>query len=821
MFSPRIEALLDGLDAADQVRLLAGTDFWHTAAIEHAGVEAVRVTDGPAGARGTRFEGGPASINTPCGTALAATWDPALIRQVGALLGREVRAKGAAVHLAPTVNLHRTPVGGRNFECFSEDPLLTAEAAVAYVDGVQSEGAVSCIKHFVGNDTEFERHTIDSQIDERALRELYLAPFEAAVKRAGVGAVMTSYNRINGSFAADSDLIADVLRGEWGFDGVVMSDWFGLKSTEAGVRAGTDLEMPGPSLHRGAKLLEALRAGAVDPQDVRTAAGRVLALAERVGALDGQGPGEERATDDPDDRSLVRRAAAAAMVLLRNEPAPDGGAAVLPLDPASLRRVAVIGPNADRMTREGGGSAHVDVVHVGQPLDALTRHLAPLGVDVVHHHGCAIHKRLPPLERSGCGPITVEYFRDPASVDLDAGRSTTPEQSAPSETARLTWFEDPLDAPGEASFGAVLRTSLVADRSGDWQVGLAAVGDAVLAIDGRIVLDNRSQPIGGGFFGFGKGELVTEVALEAGRTYAFEARLQRTIIHNAVAGLQIGAYGPEPSDPVADAVDLAVSSDIAIVVVGTNDDWESEGWDRDSLALPGRQDELVARVAEACPRTVVVINAGSPVAMPWLAAVPAVVVAWFPGQAGGDALADVLLGTVDASGRLPVTFPRAFEDTPAFEHHPGRNGVAAYIERRLVGYRWYDTVGREPLFPFGFGLSYAAPSITAATAAEPFRVRATVSNPAERPGTEVVQVYVHALERGGLAADHPEQALAGFARVQVPAGGTATVDVDLDQRCYLTWDPDAHSWVPAGARFELRVGRSSRNPDHVLTVTAP
>lgn len=821
MFSPRIEALLDRLDPADQVALLAGTDFWHTAAVAHAGIEAVRVTDGPAGARGTRFTGGPASINTPCGTALAATWDPTLIGLVGGLLGREVRAKGATVHLAPTVNLHRTPVGGRNFECFSEDPHLSAEAAVAYVSGVQAEGVVSCIKHFVGNDTEFERHTIDSQIDERTLRELYLVPFEAAVKRAQVGAVMTSYNRINGAFAADSGLIAGVLRDEWGFDGLVMSDWFGLKSTEDGVRAGTDLEMPGPTLYRGEKLLAALEAGSVDPGDVRTAAGRVLALAERVGALDGQGPGEELATGADEDRALVRRAAAAAMVLLRNETAPGDERAVLPLDPATLRRVAVIGPNAARLTREGGGSAHVEVDRASQPLDALVERLAPLGVEVVHHPGCAIHKRLPPLERVGCGPITVDYHRDPAAVDLDTGASVPPDRSAPSETARLTWFEDPLGAPGEAAYGAVLRTALTPDRSGLWQVGLAAVGDAVLVIDGQVVLDNRSQPVGGGFFGFGKGELVGEVALEAGRTYAVEARLQRPIIHNAVAGLQVGAYGPEGRDPVVEAADLAATAELAVVVVGTNDDWESEGWDRDGLALPGRQDELIARVAEACPRTIVVINAGSPVTMPWLADVPAVVMAWFPGQEGGAALVDVLLGTLDASGRLPVTFPRAFEDTPAFEHHPGRNGVAAYVERRLIGYRWYDTVGREPLFPFGFGLSYATCSIREATAPNPYLVRATVTNTSARPGSEVVQVYVHALERDGLATDHPEQALAGFARVAVPAGATATVDIALDARCYDTWDPDGHRWIPAGTRFELRVGRSSRQPDHLLAVTAP
>ena len=246
----------------EQVSLLAGADFWHTVAIERAGIPAMRVSDGPAGARGTLFEGGPASVNIPCGTSLAATWDPSLVEEIGHLLGKEARAKGARVLLAPTVNLHRTPIGGRNFECMSEDPYLTARTAVGYVRGLQAEGVAACIKHFIGNDTEFERNTIDSRIDERTLRELYMVPFEAAVKEAGVMSVMTSYNRINGPWAADSvEMIDVVLRGEWGFDGLVMSDWFGLHSTAEGVVAGLDLEMPGPTLHRGQQLVDAVAEG--------------------------------------------------------------------------------------------------------------------------------------------------------------------------------------------------------------------------------------------------------------------------------------------------------------------------------------------------------------------------------------------------------------------------------------------------------------------------------------------------------------------------------------------------------------------------------
>ena len=338
-----IDALVDSLTLDEQVSLLAGADFWHTVPIERAGIPSIRVSDGPAGARGTLFEGGPASVNVPCGTSLAATWDPPLVEEIGRLLGREARAKGARVLLAPTVNLHRTPIGGRNFECMSEDPYLTAQTAVAYVRGLQSEGVAACIKHFIGNDTEFERNSIDSRVDERTLRELYLVPFEAAVKQAGVMSVMTSYNRINGQWAADSvAMIDEVLRGEWGFDGLVMSDWFGLHSTAEGVIAGCDLEMPGPTLHRGKRLVDAVAGGAVSAADVRRSARNVLSAMKRLGAFDDR-PGPEfdaRPAGGPDARApgWIRRHGVAAESGCGSTAGRCGGTAVERRRSASCRR---------------------------------------------------------------------------------------------------------------------------------------------------------------------------------------------------------------------------------------------------------------------------------------------------------------------------------------------------------------------------------------------------------------------------------------------------------------------------------------------------
>ena len=826
MSNPRghadIDELVDSLTLEEQVALLAGADFWHTVPIERAGIPAMRVSDGPSGARGTQFEGGPASVNVPCGSSLAATWDPPLVEEVAHLLGREARAKGARVLLAPTVNLHRTPIGGRNFECMSEDPYLTARTAVAYVNGLQAEGVAACIKHFIGNDTEFERNSIDSRIDERTLRELYMVPFEAAVKEAGVMSVMTSYNRINGPWAADSvEMIDTVLRKEWGFDGLVMSDWFGLHSTSEGVTAGLDLEMPGPTLHRGQKLLDAVAADTASAADVRRAARNVLSFMQRVGAFDDGEPGPELTRDVPVDRALVRRAGAEAMVMLRNQPAR--GATALPLRLGDLRRVAVIGPNAARGQTEGGGSAHVRPTHLAHPLDALSTRLGRHGIEVKHAVGCLTHKRLPALDRRLCSAFTLDLFRDIGATD---NPDAQPDASSAPTSSRLMWMTDPIEPGREGAppgFSARFRTTFTPDVTGAWELGVSSVADAALFIDGAPVVDNHGAPAGGSFFGIGKSEQVATADLHAGRSYALEVRLRRPGSENALSGLHVGALPPTLVDSVHEAIDVAAAADLAIVVVGTNDDWESEGYDRDTIALPGRQDELIAAVAAACPKTVVVVNAGSPVSMPWLDTVDAVVFTWFPGQEMGDALVDVLIGDVEPQGRLPVSFPVALEDTPAFEHHPGRNGVANYLEARLIGYRWYDTVGRQPLFPFGFGLGYADVAITAARAfgdaTQPTSVEADLVNESDRDGVQVVQVYAARADAVEQRGDEPAQQLIGFAKVAVPAHGTATVTVQLDPRAMHRWSVSDHDWVRATGPFELRVGTSSRDIDVSIPVS--
>jgi beta-glucosidase len=395
-----------------------------------------------------------------------------------------------------------------------------------------------------------------------------------------------------------------------------------------------------------------------------------------------------------------------------------------------------------------------------------------------------------------------------------------PAEAGTTGVFRLLWAGDPLNRrEPNFAFGARLAAQLTPDQTGEWVFSIESVAPVLIIIDGEVVLDNANVPAGGSFFGMGKPETLVTINLEAGRTYSFVVELRHTPTGAGLSGLTIGAMGPQQENMMEEAVTLAATCDVSVVVVGTNDDWESEGWDRDTIALPGEQDALITEVAKVSKRTIVIVNAGSPVSMPWLNEVEAVIYAWFPGQEFGDALVDLLVGDVEPSGRLPVTLPKRLEDTPAFEHHPGRNGVAKYLEGRLIGYRWYDTVGREPLFPFGFGLGYADVQIIDASKSGTHGVDVAVRNESARAGVQVVQVYAHRIDRAGLPSDEPDQKLVGYSRVKVAANGTTMLHIDLDPDAYRMWDPETSTWTQWTGNIELRVGTSSRHIAHRIAIT--
>jgi len=814
----RVEGLLARLTLPEKVSLLAGADFWSTVAVERLGIPSIKVTDGPNGARGGEgFGDGPPSACFPAEIALAASWNVGLVAEIGQALAQEARTKGASVLLAPTVNIHRSPLNGRNFECFSEDPYLAARLAVAYIQGVQGEGVGATVKHFVCNDSEFERNSISSEVRERPLREIYLAPFLAAVKEARVWAVMSAYNRVNGAYASENRaLLVDTLKGEWGFDGLVMSDWTGTYSTADAANNGLDLEMPGPARWRGNKLLAAVEDGAVAAEAIDDSARRLLRLLTRVGAFDRM-PETPHADDRPEHRAVARAAATEGIVLLKNE----HGA--LPLDRTTRPRIAVIGPNAREARIMGGGSAQVNAQYAVAPYDGIVA-AAGEGATVRFEQGCTNHKRLPLLDMAWIAPASDGasdgQLRQGFGATYWNNADLSGEPVATGYLDRADQFWMGTVVPGVDPFGFSARFSgrLMVPASaanGRYAVSLVSAGLCRLLVDGRQTIDNwGARQRGDSYFGFGSTEVIAPVDLEAGHSYdvALEFAKDATAPF-PVAAFRMGLLPPRPADAIDRAVALAAASDVAIVCAGTSGEWESEGHDRPGLGLPGQQDDLIARVAEANPRTVVVLNVGSPLTMPWLDRVAAVLVAWFPGQECGHAIADVLFGDATPSGKLPQTFPRRLEDNPAYLNYPGENGKVSYGEGLYVGYRYYDKKGIAPLFPFGFGLSYtsfayANPRLSAMEIGphDTLLVQIDITNEGGRAGQEVVQVYVRDRE---ARLGRPDKELKAFAKVALGAGETQTVSLPLARDAWSYYDDATHAWVAEPGLFDILVGASA------------
>jgi len=769
--------LVARLTLDEKASLTAGQDLWTVPGVARLGIPSLAVTDGPNGARGTTLPGPEAEATTcvPCGSALGATWDPDLVRGVGALLGAEARAKGCRVLLAPTVNIPRAPLAGRNFECYSEDPLLSGDLAAAFVDGVQSQGVATTVKHFVGNDAEFERYTMSSLIDERTLREIYLVPFERAVKLGGALGIMTGYNRLNGMWCSEHrELLTDILRGEWGFDGFVLTDWYGVASTVGSNTAGVDLEMPGPGRAYGAALAEGVRQGSVSAAALDEQVGRLLSVYHRLGLLDGDDTGAPPPRPAPARRaSIARQAAAASIVLLKNS-------GVLPLA-ADLSRVAVVGPNADRAVMMGGGSAGVEPDHRTSPLAALRAKLGE-GVTIVHEPGVDLARTTSILRI----PFAAEYFDG-----LDGGGAVV--HDAVLHATELSHLGPPiagLGGPFSVRASGVYRPS----ETGRYLLTLTHVGRARVLVDGVVVLDgfDESLPRGPSFMGLGSKELTHEVDLEAGRDVEIKVEYD-TLGARGMFAFRVGCRWMAPPDLADRAVAAARDADVAVVVVGTSNEWESEGFDRHTLVLPADQDDLVRRVAAVNSKTVVVVNTGAPVAMPWADSVGAVLQVWFGGQEMAHAVADVLVGDEDPGGRLPVSFPVRLEDTPAYGYFPGERSELRYGEGLMVGYRWYDTRKIGVAYPFGHGLSYSTFRLGEPVVSGPgfapgdeLVVTVPVTNTGGRDATEVVQCYV-APPSGDLF--RPDKELKAFGKIRLDPGQAGIVTLVLSDRAFAHWDP--------------------------------
>ncbi|OIV35544.1 glycosyl hydrolase [Mangrovactinospora gilvigrisea] len=821
-YAEAVERALAALDLDTKCALLGGRDMWSLPAVPEIGLDPLVFSDGPVGVRGVRWSPESPSIALPSPTALAAAWDPALARRAGRLLAQEARRKGVHVLLAPTVNLHRTPLGGRHFENYSEDPLLVGAVGAGYVQGVQDGGVGTTVKHYVANDTENERFTLDVRVDARTLREVYLAPFEHIVANAHPWGVMSAYNGVNGhSMTEHRYLQNEVLRGEFGFDGAIVSDWMAARSTVGDLTGGMDLAMPGPRHVYGPALAAAVRSGEVKEAEVDAAVRNTLTLAARTGALAGVAPAVAP-QDRPagiDGPALAREIAARGSVLVRNE---DG---VLPLVPADLTRVALVGDAARSARVLGGGSATVFPDHVTTPLAGLTAALDGQA-EVVWAQGADPRARLAPAAPAEGFALASRW------LDADGAELAR----VPQADGQVLW----LGALPDGVTGRTLRTVELAgaftpEKSGPHAFSVLGYGRIRLTVDGEVLHDGDHLPAAADPFAFfNPTELRFSKELAAGREvavsleYGVPAMLADSPI--PAVSFRLGHRPPTgtPEELIEEAAAAARDADVAVVVVATTDEVESEGFDRTDLKLPGRQDELVARVAAANPRTVVVVNAGSPVEMPWRDDVAAVLLTWFPGQEGGAALADVLLGAAEPGGRLPTTWPARTEDAPILATDPV-DGVQPYEEGVFIGYRAWQRPGAEsaaePAYWFGHGLGYTEWEYLSAELLAPAHddelgaVRVRIRNAGRRAGREVVQLYLapEAPSNGG-GPERPARWLAGFAAAEAGPGEEAVVEIPVPRRAAESWDEADGAWRLVPGAYTLEAGRSVADPRQTVAL---
>jgi beta-glucosidase len=794
----RIDELLRQMSLDEKISMLAGADLWHSVGVPRLGIPPFKVTDGPNGARGAWGDMGPQSVATPVGIAMGATWNLELIEKVGNVLADEVNAKGAHILLAPTVNIHRTPIAGRNFECFAEDPFLSGMIASAYIKGIQDKGVGACIKHFVANDQEYERHSMSSEVDERTLREIYLEPFRIAIRNSKPWAVMSAYNRVNGVYACENDhTLKDILKDEWGFDGIVMSDWFGTYDEDVPA-GGLDLEMPGPARWMAKEIVQkALDRGALSIDALDDKVRRLLGVLVKAGLFANPELQPERGENKPEHRLIIREAAREAIVLLKN----DNG--LLPLQ--KTKSIAVIGPYARTAQILGGGSSSVTPHYAASSFDGI-RMRAGDQITVETAPGCFIYKNLP-----APAPETLFISDERAGLSLSLFDNTDfsgqPAYSEVTPRTQFGWFEDTVPNVNQDAFSLRLEGFFKPQESGTHTFALNAVGLARLFIDDRLVIDHWAASESGK-------QKTVELELTADKghplrvEYSWKGNPRRR-------SLSLGHLPPHAPDLMTEAVDLARRSDVVVLVAGLSKEWESEGFDRVDMKLPGAQDELIERVVAANPNTVVVLNVGSAVEMPWIDKVPEVIQLWYNSQEQGNALADVLFGDVNPSGKLPTTFPVRLQDNPAYINYPGENGKVRYGEGLFVGYRYYDKKEVAPQFPFGHGLSYtafeygnlrlSADQVTPETGLE---VSFDVTNTGKRAGKEVVQVYVRDLH---CSLARPEKELKGFAKIELAPGQTKTVTLHLDREAFWFYDPARNGWVTEPGEMEVLIGSSSRD----------
>ena len=797
----RADALMRQMTPEEKISLIGGApDSFSTHAIDHLGLGSFHMSDGPQGVRNGPGDPPPHACAFPCGAALAATWDPNLAAEYGRAIALEDRARGSYYQLGPAMNICRVPVNGRNFEYFGEDPYLAGAIASNWARAAAAEGVIPTIKHFACNNQETDRTTVDAEVDERTLREIYLPAFEHCVKESGNIAVMCSYNRLNGHWAAENDwLLNKVLKGDWGFAGLVMSDWGACHGT-SDLATGLDLEMPNSNFFSLDRIQNALQKGIVTQAQIDSAVHRILRTEIAAGFLDRPQLDAKIPLDSPDSDRTALDVARAAIVLLKNDHN------TLPLDRNAIHSIVVCGPNAEPPVDDepmpnnlgGGGSGAVTPYHYVSYLDGIIRAAGPVAVTYLplHEMGEEMYQTMANARTSADGQpgLNLEI-----KVNGKGSHVTIPPSVQPG--INLTWRREsnPLGIPRGRDAELTWTGVLVAPADGDWEVRsednpTITIGDRTLEYSDREIVhltQNKPVPI--------------TVKYHLGRRWDDD---RRGPLH-----MRVGLEPPELPD-----MSIAKNADAVIVCIGLNRRVESEGHDR-PFELPDAQKFLLSALTAANPHTIAVNNSGAGVGMTsWADGCGAILQVWYLGQEGGTALGEVLFGDVNPSGRLISTFDQKFEDNPAYANYPGTNDkdkdyrVEPYSEGIFYGYRGYDKSGKDPAYPFGYGLSYTTfdfANMKLDANGEDVKVSLDVTNTGQRAGSEVVQIYVG---ESNCPVPRPVRELKGFDKVRLDPGQTKTIQIDLPRRAFAYWSTEKHGWtVDSGNTFTIFAGASERD----------
>ncbi|OJJ64938.1 hypothetical protein ASPSYDRAFT_39721 [Aspergillus sydowii CBS 593.65] len=810
-----VEKTIEELRLGEKIDLVAGIDFWHTASVPRLSIPSIRMSDGPNGVRGTRFFNGVPAACFPCATALGATWDTELLHKVGQLMGDEAIAKGSHVILGPTINTQRSPLGGRGFESYAEDGVLSGQLAGYCSKGIQDRGVAACLKHFVCNDQEHERLAVDSIVTDRATREIYLMPFHIAMRICQTATVMTAYNKVNGTHVSENKkLITDILRKEWGWDGLVMSDWFGTYSTSESINAGLDVEMPGKTRWRGDALAHAVSSNKVNEFVLDERVRNVLNLVNYVEPLGIPEHAEEKVLNRPEDQALLRKVAAESVVLMKND---DN---ILPLN--KEKSIAVIGPNAKIAAYCGGGSASLDAYYTVTPFEGVT---AQSKGEVQFSQGAYSHKDLPLIGHllktdDGKTGFKFRVYDEPAS---NAQRELLHELHLVTSMGFLMDYRHPKIK--SFLYYVDMEGYFTPEEDGIYDFGVVVVGTGKLLVDDEVVVDNtKNQRLGSAFFGNGTVEEKGSKELKAGQSYKITLQFgtaptsdidTRGVVIFGPGGFRFGAARRTTQEElVTKAVELASKADQVVLFAGLTSEWETEGYDRPNMDLPPGSDDLISKVLDVNPNAVIVIQSGTPVTMPWAHKAKALLHAWFGGNECGNGIADVLYGAVNPSGKLPISFPVRLQDNPSYLNFRSERGRVLYGEDIYVGYRYYDKVNLPTLFPFGHGLSYTSftrDNLTIATTpeklkledGEPITATVTVTNTGNVAGAETVQLWVLPPP---TEVNRPVRELKGFAKVRLEPGEHKKVEIVVEKKLATSWyDEKREAWASEKGEYEVQV----------------